>query len=146
MMTDIRTFPCPACSRIINESAENCRFCGTPVDREAAIAAADIQGRVNRACSDASYLRTVAVALFVFLGLSFIPLIPLVGLGYLITFVVLAVLLMRWQLKYRNIPTKDSDYDKAMGQRNLAFILWIAAIAVGFVIRPLVEMFLWPRL
>jgi len=84
--------------------------------------------------------------MFVFLGLSFIPLIPLVSMGFLITFVVLAILLVRWQVKYRNIPTKDSDYDKAMGQRNLAFSLWIAAIAVGFVIKPLVEMFLWPRL
>jgi len=146
MLTDIRTFPCPACSQIINDSADICRFCGTPVDREAAIAAADIQDRVNRGCSDASYLRTVAVAMFVFLGLSFIPLIPLVSMGFLITFVVLAILLVRWQVKYRNIPTKDSDYDKAMGQRNLAFSLWIAAIAVGFVIKPLVEMFLWPRL
>jgi hypothetical protein len=146
MLTDIRTFPCPACSQIINDSADKCRYCGTPVDRDVALAAADIQDRVNRACSDASYLRTVAVGMFVFLGLSFIPLIPMVSSGFLITFVVLAVLLVRWQLKYRNIPTKDSDYDKSMGQRNLAFILWIAAIAVGFVIKPLVDLFLWPRL
>lgn len=142
MFNEIRSFPCQACSQIINDSADKCRYCGTPIDREAAIAAADIQDNVNRACSDASFLKTVGVGMFVFLGLSFIPLLPLVGWGFLATFVALAVLLIRWQLKYRGLPTKDSDYDKAMGHRNLAFILWIAAIAVGFVIRPLVFYYL----
>jgi hypothetical protein len=145
MLTDARTFPCPACSQIINDSAEKCRYCSTPVDREAAIAAADIQDRVNQACSDASYLRTAAVTMFIFLGLSFVPFLPMVYWGFLFTFVALAVLLIRWQLRYRKIPTKDSDYHKAIKNRDLSFILWLVAIAAGFVIKPLLEMFLWAR-
>jgi hypothetical protein len=145
MLTDVRTFPCPACSQIINDSAEKCRNCSTPVDREAALAAADIQDRVNQACSDASYLRTAAVTMFIFLGLSFVPFLPMVYWGFLFTFVALAVLLIRWQLRYRNIPTKDSDYHKAINNRDLSVILWLVAIAAGFVIKPLVEMFLWAR-
>jgi hypothetical protein len=35
------------------------------------------------------------------------------------------------------------DYHKAIKNRDLAFILWLVAIAAGFVINPLIEVFLW---
>jgi Ca2+/Na+ antiporter len=116
---------------------EKCPYCSTPVDRQAAAAAAENQSKVNQACSDASYLRTAAFVMWVFLGLSFIPFIPLVGWAFLLTFVVVLVMIIRWQVKFGGIKTNDPDYPRAKRNRNLASILWIAAF-VGLIVRQLV--------
>jgi hypothetical protein len=136
MFSQPQTYPCPNCKEIINDSMEKCPYCSTPVDRQAAVAAAEIQSKVNQACSDASYLRTAAVVMWVFLGLSFIPFIPLVGWGFLFTFVTVLVMIIRWQIKFGGIRTNDPDFPRAKRNRNLALVLWLTAF-VGFVGRQL---------
>ncbi len=137
MLPQPQTYPCPNCNEIINDTVDKCRYCSTPVDRQAAAAAADLQSKVNQACSDASYLKTAAFVMWAFLGLSFIPLIPLVGWGFLFTFIAVLVMIIRWQIKFGSIKTKDTDYPRAKRSKNLALILWLAAFIVGFVVRPL---------
>ena len=63
---------------MVNESMQKCPFCNSPIDQQAAIAAAEIQDKANQSYSDASYAKTAAAAMWVFLGISFIPFIPLV--------------------------------------------------------------------
>jgi hypothetical protein len=116
---------------------QTCRFCAKPIDLQAATAAAEIQGRVNRACSDASFLRTAAAAMFVLLALSIIPFISLVTyLGFIITFFVVLVLLVRWQIKFGSLQTRDVDYQGAKRLRNVALVLWLVAIPL-FVVRDI---------
>src|SRR6267142_622108 len=84
MLSQPQTFPCPNCGEIINDAMQTCRFCSAPVDPHAASAAAELQSRVNRACSDGSFLRTAAAAMFVLLALSVVPSISLITyLGYM---------------------------------------------------------------
>ena len=137
MLTQPQTFPCPNCNEVINDTMQTCRFCNAPVDRQAALVAADIQSKVNQACSDASYLKTAALVMWAFLGLSFIPLLPAVGWGFLFTFVAVLVMIVRWQLLFGSLQTKDRDYPRARQTKNLALILWMAAIPVGFAVKPL---------
>jgi hypothetical protein len=137
MFAQPRTFRCPNCNEMINESMDRCRFCSTPIDHEAAANAAESQDKVNQSCNDASYVRIAAVAMFVFLGLSFIPLIPVVYWGFLVTFALVLVLLVRWQVKFGRLKTTDTDYGRARRSKNVALVLWLVAIPVGFVIRPL---------
>jgi hypothetical protein len=114
-----------------------CRFCSAPVDSQAASAAAEIQGRVNRACSDASFLRTTATAMFVLLALSLAPFISLITyLGFIITFFVVLVLIIRWQIRFGRLKTSDVDYQRARRLRNLAILLWLVAIPL-FVVRDI---------
>jgi len=137
MLTQPQTFPCPNCNEIINDSTPTCRFCAEPIDLQAASAAAEIQGNVNRACSDASFLRTAAAAMFVLLALSIIPFISLVTyLGFIITFFVVLVLLVRWQIKFGRLQTRDVDYRSAKRLRNVALVMWLLAIPL-FVIRDI---------
>jgi hypothetical protein len=136
MFAQPQTYPCPNCNEIINETVEKCPYCSTPVDRQVAIAAAENQSKVNQACSDASYLRTAAFVMWVFLGLSFIPVIPLVGWASLLTFIAVLVMLVRWQVKFGGIKTSDPDYPRAKRNRNLALVLWIAAF-FGLIVRQL---------
>jgi Ca2+/Na+ antiporter len=133
MFAQPQTYPCPNCNEIINDTMEKCPYCSTAVDRQAAAAAAESQSKVNQAVSDASYLRIAAFVVWVFLGLSFIPFIPLVGWAFLFTFVAVLVMIIRWQVKFGSIQTKDPDYPRAKRNRNLALVLWLAAL-VGFVV------------
>ena len=142
MFAQPQTYPCPYCNEIINDSMEKCSYCSTAVDRQAAAAAAESQSKVNQAVSDASYLRIAAFVMWVFLGLSVIPFIPLVGWAFLFTFVAVLVMIIRWQVKFGGIQTKDPDYPRAKRNRNLALVLWLAAL-VGFVVRQvLIEIIL----
>ena len=138
MIANPRTFRCLNCNEMINDSMTQCRYCSVPVDPVAAQLIAERQEKANQAYSDASYLRTAVVAMYVFMGLSFIPLIPLVGWGFVITFFVVLVLLIRWQVKFGRLVTDDADYLKARRSWRLSLVLWIVAIPVGFIIRPLV--------
>jgi hypothetical protein len=72
-------FDCPNCKETIDANAETCRFCGMKVDREAALKAAALLARINQACSDASYMKSTALALPVFFVLRFVPFISFVG-------------------------------------------------------------------
>ena len=142
MFAQPQTYPCPNCNEIINDAMEKCPYCSTPVNRQAAAAAAESQSKVNQACSDASYLRTAAFAMWVFLGLSFIPFIPIVGWAFLFSFVVVLVMIIRWQVKFSGLKTNDPDYPRAKRNRNLALALWLAAL-VGLVVRQvLIEIIL----
>lgn len=137
MLAQPQTFPCPNCNEIINDSMQECRYCSAPINPEAARVAAALQGNVNQACSDASYLRIAAVAMFVFLGLSFVPLLPTYW-GFIVTFFVVIVGFIRWQVKFGRLQTDDPDYVRAKRQKNTALLLWLVAIPVGFIVRPLV--------
>jgi fatty acid desaturase len=127
---------------MVNESMQQCPFCNASMDQQASIAAADVQDRVNRSCNDASYARTAAVAIWVFLGLSFIPLVPVVYWGFLVTFFLVIALLIRWQVKFGGLQTQDPDYSRARRSKNIALGLWLAAIPVGFIVKPLFDIIL----
>jgi len=137
-----RTFRCTNCNEMVNESMQKCPFCDSSIDHGVAVAAAELQDKVNRSCSDASYARTAAVAMWVFLGLSFVPFLPVVYWGFLFTFLVVMVLLVRWQVKFGRLKTVDPDYRRTKRSRNIALVLWLVAIPVGFIVKPLLDMIL----
>ena len=139
MLNQPRTFRCPNCNEMINDSMQQCRYCSVPLDPAIVALVAERQEKANQACSDASYLKTASMVMFVFLALSFIPIMPLVRLGFLITFFVVLVLLISWQVKFGSLLTSDVDYKTAKQRKNLALILWLAAIPLAFIIRPLVD-------
>ena len=115
-----------------------CKYCHAPVDEGIAEMLGEAQGKVNEACSDAGYLKAAAAGMWVFLGICFIPLVPLVWWCFVVTFVLVIVLVVRWQLKFDDLNTSDADYAKARRAKNIAFLLWLAAIPVAFLLMPLV--------
>jgi uncharacterized membrane protein YvbJ len=137
MFEQALNFPCPSCKEIINDRAEQCKYCGAPIDKGVAQFAAEVQSKVNQAYSDASYLKTAALALLALLALSLIPFLPFVFYGSAFIFLALIVLLVRWQLKFSNLNTTDPDYQKAKRNKNLALVLWVASIPV-FLLRELI--------
>ena len=135
MIANPRTFRCPNCNEMINDSMTQCRYCNVPVDPAVAQLIAERQEKANQSYSDASFLRTAVVALYVFMGLSYIPYVPLVGWGFLVTFIVVLVLLIRWQVRFGSLVTNDADYLKARRSWRLSLVLWVVAILLGFIVR-----------
>src|SRR6266478_5243302 len=108
MIPQPRTFRCPNCNEMINDSMQQCRFCSVPLDPGIVAWSAEAQEKANQAYSDASFLKTAAIAMFVLLGLSLIPIIPFVYLGFLGTFIVVLALIIRWQAKFAGLRTSDA--------------------------------------
>jgi len=118
-----------------------CRFCSVPVDPNVAQLIADRQEKANHAYSDASYLRTAAIAMYVFLGLSMVPFLPFVSWGFLIIFIIVIVLLIRWQVRYSGLITEDADYKSARRSWWISLVM-LLGVPVIFVIRVVIEVLL----
>jgi hypothetical protein len=107
-------FECPACKQTIDASAEKCRYCSVTIDPAAAKAAAEKMSRINQACSDASFLRTAAFSVLVFIGVMFIPFMGLLGIvGYYFLLVAVPFLAIRWWVKFGGLQTDESDFRRA---------------------------------
>lgn len=137
MLASPLTFPCPSCKEIINDSMTQCRFCSAPVDPGVAQLIAERQQKANQAYSDASFLRTAAIAMYVFLGLSFVPFLPVVSLAFYIIFIVAIVLLIRWQIRYGSLQTDDADYKSTRRSWTISLFLTLGAAPIAFIIRPI---------
>ena len=136
MLAKPRTFRCPNCNEMINDSMTQCRFCSVPVDPAVAQLIAERQEKANQAYSDASYLRTAAIAMYVFFGLSM--LLAFFFWGLVITFFVVLVLLIRWQVKFGALVTDDEDYKRARKSWWISLVL-LVGIVVIFVVRIVIE-------
>ena len=123
---------CPVCKQAIDASATQCRFCSSPIDPVTAQAAAEKMAKLNQACSDASFLRTAAFSILVFIGVMFIPFMGLLGLvGYYFLLVAVPVLTIRWWVKFGRIHADDSDFRRARITVIVISVLIVIPIALS---------------
>jgi len=132
-------FPCPKCNETIDNTAETCRFCGQAVDHVAALQAAELLSRVNQAVSDASYMKSCALALPVFFVLRYVIFLSgLGGIGFLGLSIALPIWALRWWSKYGAIQSGDAEFVRARKTVKIAgisaFAAFILLVAVPFVI------------
>jgi hypothetical protein len=121
-------FTCPKCSETIDSSAPACRFCGEKVDPEAAQQAAILLAKINQGCSEASYMKSTALAIPVFFVLRFLPFMALLGLiGFVGLSFVIPFGALRWWFKYGRLTSTDADFLKA---RTTVKIVGFAVTAV----------------
>jgi hypothetical protein len=112
-----------------------CRYCSAHIDSQAAEAAAEIQAKVNKAYSDASYIRVVAGTNLVSFGLMFVPIVTVIAkFVFIATFVILPFMLILWQVKYGRIKTPDPDYRKAKRMKNVSLLIWLIMPALWLVL------------
>ena len=106
-------FECPACGQTIDVSSTQCRFCSVVIDPAVAEKAAEKMARVNQACSDASFLRTMAISILVFLGVMFLPFLSLLGVvGYYFLMFAVPFMTIRWWVKFHAIRADDRDFKR----------------------------------
>lgn len=129
-------FDCPNCKETIDATADVCRFCGAKVDRDAARTAAIIMAQINKACSDASYMKSTTFTLPVFFVLRFVPFISLLGtIGFIGLLMAIPIWVLVWRRKFGGIVSSDRDYLKA---RRTVFLIgiFVPMILALFVIVP----------
>lgn len=131
-------FECPKCGETIETSAETCRFCGSVVDKPLALHRAMILAKVNKACSDATYMRSCALALPVFLILRFVPFFTWLGsLGFTVLCVVIPIWALIWWSRYSDLESEDPDYTKSRrAVRTVGFL--VSILLLLFVVLPFV--------
>lgn len=134
-----RTFRCLNCQEMINDSMTQCRYCSVPIDPGVAELSADRQQKSNQAYSDAGYLRTAVIAMYVFMGLSVIPILPVVSPAFLITFIVVVVLVIRWYFKFNDLISGDPDFAAARRSWTISLVMMLVATPLGFIVRPIVQ-------
>lgn len=112
--TNAGIFECPVCKQTIDASSTKCRFCSAVIDPAVAEAATEKMALVNQACSDASFLRTMAIAFLVFIGLMFFPFMGLLGVaGYYFLMFAVPIMTIRWWFKFHAIRVDDRDFKRA---------------------------------
>jgi hypothetical protein len=135
-------FPCPACRETIDNTAEKCRFCGQPVDHEAAVKAAQLLSRINQACSDASSMTSSALALPVFFLVRYVPFISMVGaIGFIGLSIGIPVWAVIWWFKFGKIQSDDPDFQRARKRVRTAGIA-VSTVLVLLVILSFLRLFL----
>jgi hypothetical protein len=129
---DYRTFPCPGCRQIIDTTMQSCRFCGVVIDPAAAAAAATLQERVQKACSQATSARITAMAMPVLFLLSFVPFIGVVGLaGIVATLFIVPWNLIQWRRRFGKLESPDPDLPRARRALKEAALAWAAMVIVN---------------
>ena len=109
-----RIFPCPVCKQTIDMVEPKCRFCGATIDMNLAQTAADLMARINQACNDASYLKIAIATELGFIVAQFVPFASLVGIvGYWFLSLAIPFWTIRWWIKFRKLPTDDSELRRA---------------------------------
>jgi hypothetical protein len=107
-------FECPFCKQTIDASSTECRFCSAAIDPAVAQAATENMACVNQACSDASFLRTMAISILAFFGIMFIPFLTWLGLcGYYFLMFAVPFMTIRWWIKFHAIHADDRDFMRA---------------------------------
>ena len=131
-------FECPQCHETIDSSAAACRFCGAPVDRESAIKAAAVLAQVNQACSDAKFMKTMALAVPAFIVLRFVPFLGMLGLVgfYGLSFAV-PIAALRWWVKFGKLDSADAEFRSARSTVLVSGIVVMVVLLV-MVVGPIV--------
>jgi hypothetical protein len=129
-------FDCPKCKQTIDASSTTCRFCGAPVDRDIALKSAVLLAKVNRAISEANYMRTVALSLVVFFLLRLVPFFFWMGaLGFFVVSVAVPVWGVIWWVRYGALECDDAELKKSRRAVLITTIV-VAAVCVAFEVVP----------
>lgn len=126
-----KIFECPNCKQTIGTSSNKCRFCWAPVDATIAEAAAAKMALINRACSDASYLKIAALCAPAFLLILFVPFMTLLGeLGLVFLAVATPVWVILWCFRFLRIQTDDPDFRRAKKTVLIVAVAWLLSVGV----------------
>jgi hypothetical protein len=128
-----KIFECPSCKQTIDTASSECRFCSAPIDPTVAEAAAAKMARINRACSDASYLKIAALCAPAFLLILFIPFMTLMGeIGIIFLQVAVPVWIALWCFRFLRIQTDDPDFRSAKKTVVIVAIAWVILVGLRF--------------
>lgn len=135
-----RVFQCPNCKQTIDTIAERCRFCSAAIDVATAQRAAAFMERVNQGCNDASYLKIAFVCGLVFLAMTVVPFMRLLGIfGYYFLLVAIPIWTIGWWVRFGKLKADDEDFRRARKTMlwfaipvSILLLAWAANVASAY--------------
>src|SRR5260370_40601307 len=119
----VSSFPCPGGNESKKPGMDRCGNCWAPIEPAEAEAAAAVQDQVNRAYSDGSFNRNMAVGGWGFFLSRYIPIVGIAGLiGMFILMVLVPIRLAMWQVRVGGLKINDPDDKRAKTNRNVVFL------------------------
>jgi hypothetical protein len=129
-----RVFECPNCKQTIDTSSRECRFCSATIDPADAEAAAAKMARINRACSDASYLKIAALCIPAFLLIYLVPFMGLLGVvGVIFLEIAIPIWILLWCFRFLSIRSEDPDFRSAKKTVVIVAIVWVVLVGLRFI-------------
>jgi hypothetical protein len=129
-----RIFECPNCKQTIDTSSRECRFCSATIDPADAEAAAAKMARINRACSDASYLKIAALCIPAFLLIYLVPFMGLLGVvGVIFLEIAIPIWILLWCFRFLSIRSEDPDFRSAKKTVVIVAIVWMVLVGLRFI-------------
>ena len=129
-----RIFECPNCKQTIDTSSRECRFCSATIDPADAEAAAAKMARINRACSDASYLKIAALCIPAFLLIYLVPFMGLLGVvGVIFLEIAIPIWILLWCFRFLSIRSEDPDFRSAKKTVVIVAIVWVVLVGLRFI-------------
>ncbi len=106
------------------------------IDPQTASVAVEMERKISDACNDASSIRNLAGAMWVFFFVRMIPFLGFLALlATIALFFVVLVKLVIWQVRFGSIRTSDIDYKQAYRNWIISLVLWLLMIIIpGFFI------------
>lgn len=122
---------CPSCKQTIDISSTECRFCSASIDPAAEEAATAKTARINRACTDASYLKIAALCIPAFLLTVFIPFTELLAkAGVIFLEIAIPIWIVLWCVRFLRIRSDDPDFRSAKKTVVVVAIFWIILVGL----------------
>jgi uncharacterized membrane protein len=138
LVTDVKSFQCPNCSRYINDTMTSCKYCSSPLDVQTVSNAVENQDLINDAYNKANNIRILAGALITTFFLSLIPFIGILfAIAHYLTFFGVPILLAYWFIKFGSIKTTDPEFKSAKNFCWTALFIWLGYIAFAVILEIL---------
>lgn len=119
------TFRCLNCREVINTAMTKCAFCGETLDRESALATAELQKTLDNACIEARTLKIMAFVLVPFYLATWLAVINgNVNMFFPILFILIPIMLGRWWMVYHRLQLNDDRLKQAQRNVMTAIIVW----------------------
>jgi len=122
-------FKCRICDESIDPSLTNCPYCGAVIG--SAESEIPSPSSSDKACKEATILKVMARALAVsFLAVAMSVVEGLAFFAFITLLISVPVMLIRWWMKYRNLPPTNPGYARARQEVSFAAVIWVGVIIV----------------
>lgn len=126
MLDGYKTFRCPNCKEMVNNTMQICKHCSAPLDEQAITASVEKQERINSAYNAASNVRILAGVMWIAFFFSLLPFIGIIGgIGFYLAFVGVPVFLIIWLVRFGSVDRKEPDMNGVTRTLLMAFGLWV---------------------
>ncbi len=121
----IKVFRCPNCSEFVNLTMEECSFCRSPIDHDAAKVAAGKQETLNLAVNNARYVKILAQTMPAFYGVALIPFMGWIGFwGFLLLAFLVPIMSVRRWVSFGKMQADEPISKRSRHNVKVAWAIW----------------------